>query len=52
MSASARPTVILCTHAPRADYLTRTLAALAAQSITPGGYELIVVDNACRDPVA
>jgi glycosyltransferase involved in cell wall biosynthesis len=52
MSASARPTVILCTHAPRADYLTRTLAALAAQSITPGGYELIVVDNASRDPVA
>lgn len=52
MSAPSRPTVIICTHTPRADYLTRTLAALAAQTISPDGYELIVVDNASRDPVA
>lgn len=52
MRAPSRPTVIICTHTPRADYLTRTLAALAAQSISPDGYELIVVDNASRDPVA
>jgi glycosyltransferase involved in cell wall biosynthesis len=52
MSAQFRPTVIICTHAPRSDYLMRTLAALAAQTIPPSGYELILVDNASRDPVA
>jgi glycosyltransferase involved in cell wall biosynthesis len=52
MSVRIRPTVIICAHAPRVDYLTRTLGALAAQSINPSGYDLIVVDNANRNPVA
>jgi glycosyltransferase involved in cell wall biosynthesis len=52
MSAAPRPAVILCTHNPRADYLARTLAALAAQTLPASAYDLLVVDNASREPVA
>jgi hypothetical protein len=44
--------VILCTHNPRDDYLTRTLAALRAQTISLDVWELIVVDNLSAVPVA
>lgn len=44
-------TVCLCTHNPRRDYLGRTLTALAAQSLAPGDWELVIVDNASAEPV-
>lgn len=49
---STRLSVILCTHNPRRDYFTRTLAALRAQTLPMAHWELVMVDNASRDAVA
>jgi GT2 family glycosyltransferase len=43
--------VVICTHNPRADFLTRTLASLRAQSLSSAEWELLVVDNASRVPL-
>lgn len=43
--------VILCTHQPRADHLSRTLAALALQTLPHQAWELVVVDNASTPPL-
>lgn len=43
--------VVICTHNPRADYLARTLDGLRAQSLPAGVWELVIVDNASREPV-
>lgn len=43
--------VIICTHNPRKDYLSRTLAALQGQTFPRAEWELIVIDNASREPV-
>ena len=47
-----RLSVVICTHNPRADFLARTLAGLCGQSLPPADWELIVVDNASRVPLA
>jgi glycosyltransferase involved in cell wall biosynthesis len=54
MPAASTPplSVIICTHNPRADYLTRTLASLRAQTLPLDQWELLLVDNASREPVA
>jgi glycosyltransferase involved in cell wall biosynthesis len=54
MAESAQPSisVIICTHNPRADFLTRTLAALREQTLSLKHWELLVVDNASSIPVA
>ena len=44
--------VIICTHNPRSDYLDRTLAALAAQTLAADAWELLIVDNRSDVPVA
>jgi glycosyltransferase involved in cell wall biosynthesis len=44
--------VVICTHNPRAEYLTRTLAALKVQTLPVNEWELLVIDNASKDPVA
>jgi GT2 family glycosyltransferase len=44
--------VVICTHNPRADFLSRTLASLRAQTLPGTEWELVVVDNASRDPIA
>lgn len=43
---------IICTHNPREAVLAETLAALRAQDLAPGLWELIVVDNASAVPLA
>lgn len=43
--------VIVCTHNPRLDYLDRTLAGLAAQSLDKDQWELVLVDNASQPGV-
>jgi glycosyltransferase involved in cell wall biosynthesis len=43
---------IICTHNPRADYLTRVLAALRGQTMPLDQWELLVVDNGSKDPLA
>jgi len=44
--------IIICTHNPRQDYLSRTLDALRAQTLPMAEWELLVVDNASHSPVA
>ncbi len=46
MSSQPSLSVILCAHNPRAAYLQRTLAALAAQTLAPQEWEFVLVDNA------
>lgn len=43
--------VIVCTHNPRADYLAHTLDGLRAQTLPRQNWELIIVDNASREPI-
>jgi glycosyltransferase involved in cell wall biosynthesis len=38
--------VIVCTHNPRLDYLRRTIGGLKRQTLSPGQWELLLVDNA------
>jgi len=40
--------VIVCTHNPRLEYLSRTLEALREQMLPKGEWELLVIDNASR----
>jgi glycosyltransferase involved in cell wall biosynthesis len=44
--------VVLCTHDPRPDYLGRTLEGLRAQTLAPGSWELLVVDNRSEPPLS
>ncbi len=44
--------VILCTHSPERTRFARTLEGLRLQTLDPGCWELILVDNASRSPVA
>lgn len=44
--------VIVCTHNPRRDYLERTLAALRAQPLPREQWELLLIDNASKEPLA
>jgi len=47
-----RVSVILCTHNPRPEYLSRVLASLRAQTLPAEQWEFLLVDNACRQPLA
>jgi len=47
-----RASVIVCCHNPRRDYLARVLAALKAQTLSKNNWELLVIDNASKDPVS
>ena len=44
--------VIICTHNPRRDYLERTLNALKAQTLPKEQWELLLIDNASKEPLA
>ena len=44
-------TVIICTHNPRQDYLTRVIAALQQQTLAPAAWNLLLIDNASNQPV-
>jgi glycosyltransferase involved in cell wall biosynthesis len=44
--------VIICSHNPREDYLRRTLEALKAQTLPAKDWELLLVDNASKEPLA
>jgi glycosyltransferase involved in cell wall biosynthesis len=41
-------TVIICTHDPRPEYLSRALDALRTQTLPKTDWELLVIDNASR----
>jgi glycosyltransferase involved in cell wall biosynthesis len=44
--------VIICTHNPRREYLQRTLDSLQKQTLSTSDWELLVVDNASKEPVS
>lgn len=44
-------TVAICTRNPRRDYLQRVLAAIAAQTLPPDRFELLLVDSASVPPL-
>jgi glycosyltransferase involved in cell wall biosynthesis len=46
MNSSIAFSVIICTHNPRFEYLSRVLASLANQSLSKDRWELLLVDNA------
>jgi hypothetical protein len=43
--------VIICTHNPRQDHLEQCIDALRGQTLAPGCWELVVVDNGSEVPV-
>jgi glycosyltransferase involved in cell wall biosynthesis len=44
--------VVLCTHNPRAAYLSRTLMGLRAQTLPCDQWEFVLVDNASDQPLS
>ena len=44
--------VILCTHNPRPEYLRRVLASLRGQTLPVKEWELLLIDNASKQPLA
>ena len=44
-------TVVVCTHNPRRDYFQRCLGSLQNQNLRLDGWELVVVDNQCDEPI-
>jgi hypothetical protein len=44
--------VLICTHNPRPDYLRRVLDALRAQTLPLDQWELLLIDNASREPLS
>jgi glycosyltransferase involved in cell wall biosynthesis len=43
--------VIICSHNPRAPYLRRVLEALRGQTLPRDRWQLLVIDNASREPL-
>jgi glycosyltransferase involved in cell wall biosynthesis len=44
--------VIICAHNPRPDYLRRALDALKMQTFSAPQWELLLIDNASKEPLA
>ena len=44
--------VSLCTHNPRMDYLNRVLLGCRNQTLPFSEWELLLIDNACTEPLA
>ena len=44
--------VIVCTHNPRRDYFRRVLDALRTQTLPKEQWELLLIDNASKEPLA
>jgi glycosyltransferase involved in cell wall biosynthesis len=51
MAPQSPLSVVICTHNPRPDYLTRVLGSLRTQTHPSDGWELLVVDNASDTPL-
>lgn len=46
MNINIKISVIICTHNPRVDYLSRTLDSLKQQTLEQNSWELLLIDNA------
>jgi glycosyltransferase involved in cell wall biosynthesis len=45
-------TILICTHNPRMQTFARALAALKAQAEPANSWELLIIDNCSREPLA
>ncbi len=52
MVAPLQITVLLCSHNPRQDYIEKTLYGLKSQTFPRDLWELIIVDNCSKEPLA
>jgi glycosyltransferase involved in cell wall biosynthesis len=52
MAMQTSTSVILCTHNPRPEYLSRVLGSLRGQTFPAKQWELLLVDNASKRPLA
>jgi len=43
--------VVICTHNPRKDFLSRTVEGLGRQTLPSSRWELLVIDNASTEPI-
>ena len=48
----SRLSVIVCAHNPRQDFLHRVLDALKAQTLSKDTWELLLIDNGSKEPLA
>jgi glycosyltransferase involved in cell wall biosynthesis len=44
--------IVICTHNPRLEYLSRTLEALRSQTVAHDQWELLLIDNGSDEPLA
>src|SRR5690606_40565853 len=44
--------VVICTHNPRIEFLSRVLEALRAQTLDTSHWELLIIDNCSTTPVS
>jgi glycosyltransferase involved in cell wall biosynthesis len=51
MAMQTAISVILCTHNPRPEYLGRVLASLRGQTLPVKEWELLLIDNASKQPL-
>lgn len=51
ISANLAVSVIIPTHNPRRDYLSRVVDALRVQTLPHEEWEVLVVDNGSREPL-
>lgn len=51
MTGTPALTVALCTHNPRADFLSRTIEGLRAQTLPKDQWSLLIIDNASTAPL-
>jgi hypothetical protein len=50
--AVLQASVIICAHNPRSDYFARVLTSLRDQTFPLGNWELLIIDNASKVPLA
>lgn len=43
--------VVICTHNPRKNFLSRTVEGLGRQTLPSSRWELLVIDNASTEPI-
>jgi glycosyltransferase involved in cell wall biosynthesis len=50
-ASSLQLSVVICTHNPRKDFLSRTVEGLCRQTLPSNRWEFLVIDNASTEPI-
>jgi hypothetical protein len=51
-TVNPKVSVVVCTHSPRKDFLGRALEGLRTQTLDKSRWELVLIDNASKGPLA